>query len=126
MDIREYRYYRTRYGFTGSVDYKFSQNSSIWVRGLYSHFDNFGDRSALTPTINTFTTSPDQGGTRRQYDLQRTNPPSGGGDWEFGGWWAQRFSHGLADLGSVRFALLLGGPRLLDRELCASRSKLPT
>jgi TonB-dependent receptor len=63
MDIREYRYYRARYGFTGSVDYKFSQNSNIWVRGLYSHFNNFGDRSVLTPTINTFTTSPNQGDT---------------------------------------------------------------
>jgi TonB-dependent receptor len=62
-DIREYRYYRTRYGFTGSVDYKFNDATSIWVRGLYSHFDNFGDRSVFTPTINSFTTSPYQGGT---------------------------------------------------------------
>ena len=76
MDIREYRYYRTRYGFTGSVDYKFSQNSSIWVRGLYSHFDNFGDRSVLTPTINTFTTSPDQGGPdgNMSYNAQIRRP----------------------------------------------------
>ena len=33
------------------------------MRGLYSHFDNFGDRWVLTPTINSFTTSPTQGGT---------------------------------------------------------------
>src|SRR5262249_11150451 len=50
------------YGFTGSIDYKFSDYMSIWVRGLYSHFDNFGDRSVITPTINSFTTSPFQGG----------------------------------------------------------------
>ncbi len=62
-DIREYRYYRTRYGYTGSIDYKFSDSTNIWIRGLYSHFDNFGDRSVLTPTINSFTTSPYQGGT---------------------------------------------------------------
>ena len=61
-DVREYRYYRTRWGFTGSVDYKLGENSSIWVRGLYSHFDNFGDRWVLTPNINSFTTSPLQGG----------------------------------------------------------------
>jgi TonB-dependent receptor len=62
MGIREYRYYRGRYGFTGSVDYKFNDNFNIWVRGLYSHFNNFGDRSEFTPNINSFTTSPYQGG----------------------------------------------------------------
>src|SRR5579871_941973 len=61
-DIREYRYYRSRFGYTGSIDYKFSDNASIWIRGLYSHFDNFGDRSVITPNINSFTTSPLQGG----------------------------------------------------------------
>jgi TonB-dependent receptor len=61
-DIRLYTYYRTRFGFSGSVDYKLSDNSSIYVRGLYSHFDNFGDRWVMTPTINSFTTSPIQGG----------------------------------------------------------------
>ena len=44
------------------MDYKFSDRSSIYVRGLYSHFDNFGDRWVLTPNINSFTTSPTQGG----------------------------------------------------------------
>jgi TonB-dependent receptor len=62
MDIREYRYYRTRFGFGGSADYKLSDSSSIYFRGLYSHFDNFGDRWVYTPTINSFTTSPNQGG----------------------------------------------------------------
>ena len=62
-DIREYRYYRARWGFEGSADYKLNDNSQIYVRGLYSHFDNFGDRWVYTPTINSFTTSPFQGGT---------------------------------------------------------------
>jgi TonB-dependent receptor len=62
MDMREYRYNRSRYGFGGSVDYKVSDNSTIYIRGLYSHFDNFGDRWVYTPTINSFTTSPNQGG----------------------------------------------------------------
>jgi TonB-dependent receptor len=57
-DIRLYTYYRTRYGFAGAVDYKLGDNSSIYVRGLYSHCD----RWVLTPTINSFTTSPTQGG----------------------------------------------------------------
>ncbi len=61
-DERLYTYYRTRFGFAGSVDYKLGDNSNLYVRGLYSHFDNYGDRWVLTPTINSFTTSPTQGG----------------------------------------------------------------
>jgi len=61
-NIQLYTYYRTRYGFSGAVDYRLGDNSSIYVRGLYSHFDNFGDKWVLTPTINSFTTSPTQGG----------------------------------------------------------------
>ena len=60
-DIRFYTYYRTRYGFAGTVDYKLGDNSSIYVRGLYSHFDNFGDRWVETPIINSFTAA-NQGG----------------------------------------------------------------
>jgi len=44
IDLREYRYYRTRYGFAGSVDYKLGEISGLYLRLLYSHFDNFGDR----------------------------------------------------------------------------------
>ena len=61
-DIRLYTYYRTRYGFSGAVDYRLGDSSSIYVRGLYSHFNNFGDKWVITPTINSFTTSPLQGG----------------------------------------------------------------
>jgi TonB-dependent receptor len=61
-DIRLYTYYRTRFGFSGSADYKLGDSSNLYVRGLYSHFDNFGDRWVMTPTINSFTTSPTQGG----------------------------------------------------------------
>lgn len=60
IDLREYAYYRTRYGFTGSVDYKLGDSSGLYVRGIYSHFNNFGDRWVYSPSINTFVT-PTQG-----------------------------------------------------------------
>jgi TonB-dependent receptor len=60
-DVREYRYYRTRFGFEGSVDYKINDNSFLYVRGLCSHFDNFGDRWVYTPQIANYTTTPFQG-----------------------------------------------------------------
>src|SRR5262249_15193414 len=54
IDLREYRYYRTRWGFGGGLDYKLGELSSLYLRGLYSHFDNFGDRWVYSPEINTF------------------------------------------------------------------------
>ena len=60
-DLREYRYYRTRYGFTGAVDYKLGDASGIYARFLYSHFNNFGDRWVYSPAINSFIT-PTEGG----------------------------------------------------------------
>jgi TonB-dependent receptor len=44
MDIREYRYYRSRYGLAGSTDYQLGEGSNIYLRGLFSDFHNFGDR----------------------------------------------------------------------------------
>ena len=65
IDFREYRYYRTRYGFAGSADYKLGEGSSLYLHVLYAHFDNFGDRWVYSPTINSFA-SPNQGGTDGQ------------------------------------------------------------
>ncbi|MGO9258442.1 MAG: carboxypeptidase regulatory-like domain-containing protein [Bryobacteraceae bacterium] len=42
--IREYRYYRNRWGYAGSTDYKISQFSSIYLRGLYSNLQDYGDK----------------------------------------------------------------------------------
>jgi TonB-dependent receptor len=61
VDLREYRYYRTRYGASGSIDYKLGDFSGLYIRGIYSHFDNFGDRWVYSPSINSFNT-PTQGG----------------------------------------------------------------
>jgi len=51
-DIRDYRYNRTRYGYTGNIDYKLSDISGVYVRTLYSHFDNYGNRWVFSPTVN--------------------------------------------------------------------------
>src|SRR4029077_9353214 len=40
IDIREYRYYRTRWGITSSADYKLGEGSNIYARLLYSDFQN--------------------------------------------------------------------------------------
>ena len=55
MDIREYAFYRHRYGFVGSADYKLGQGSLAYLRGLFSNFLDYGDDWIVTPTVGKFT-----------------------------------------------------------------------
>jgi TonB-dependent receptor len=52
-DIREYKYYRSRWGIAGSSDYKLGNGSNIYARVLYSDFHNYGDRWVYTINDNT-------------------------------------------------------------------------
>src|SRR5215467_13140384 len=54
MDIREYRYYRSRWGLAGSADYKIADGSNVYVRGLYSDFHNYGDRWVYSINDNLY------------------------------------------------------------------------
>jgi TonB-dependent receptor len=58
IDVREYRYYRSRWGLAGSADYKLGEGSNIYIRGLYSDFKNYGDRWVYSLTDNTPIQSP--------------------------------------------------------------------
>lgn len=48
IDLRDYIYYRTRWGMTGSADYKLNESSNITVRGLFSTFRNWGNKWVFT------------------------------------------------------------------------------
>jgi len=54
MDIREYRYYRSRWGLAGSADFKPSDGSTLYIRGLYSDFHNYGDRWVYSISDNLY------------------------------------------------------------------------
>ncbi len=47
--IREYRYYRTRYGFDGSLDYRFNDTNNIYAHGFYSDLQDYGDKWYYSP-----------------------------------------------------------------------------
>jgi TonB-dependent receptor len=55
-DYREYHYDRTRYGFAGTVDYQFSPGTVLFVRGLFSDFQDYGGKWIYTPTVNSWDT----------------------------------------------------------------------
>jgi TonB-dependent receptor len=57
MDVREYTFYRHRYGFVGSVDYKLGENSALYLRGLFSQFKDNGEDWIYTPSVGTFTSA---------------------------------------------------------------------
>jgi TonB-dependent receptor len=48
MDFRDYQYDRSRWGGTGSADYKLAEGSDISLRGLYSNFRNWGHKFVYT------------------------------------------------------------------------------
>ncbi len=53
IDLRDYRYYRSRWGLTSSIDYKLAEGSNIYARFLYSDFHNYGDRWVYSLNDNT-------------------------------------------------------------------------
>lgn len=53
MDVREYEYFRSRWGLAVTVDYRIADGSAIYLRGLYSDFKNYGNRWAYTLVDNT-------------------------------------------------------------------------
>jgi len=48
MDFRDYVYNRSRWGATGSVDYKLQEGSDISLRTLFSTFRNWGNKWVFT------------------------------------------------------------------------------
>jgi TonB-dependent receptor len=75
--IREYQYFRPRYGVAGSLDYRIRNGSHVYARYLYSIFKNYGDRWAYQIQDNTPGVSllapQNQGGTP-SFDGELRNP----------------------------------------------------
>jgi TonB-dependent receptor len=55
-DLRQYWYDRTRYGFGGTMDYRISTASSVYLHGLFSQFKDDGEDWIYSPTVGTFDT----------------------------------------------------------------------
>ena len=48
-DERSYNYYRTRYGFSAGIDYNIKPGTSVYAKGFYSDFHDFGETWVYTP-----------------------------------------------------------------------------
>jgi TonB-dependent receptor len=60
LDTRDYKYYRTRYGFGGGLDYRIGSGSTAYLRGLFSDFHDYG--STWVYTYNPGTPLAQSGG----------------------------------------------------------------
>jgi TonB-dependent receptor len=77
MSLREYQYFRSRYGFAGSTDFRIRDGSNVYARFLYSDFKNNGDRWAYQLQDNTPGVSllaPGNQGGVPSYDGELRNP----------------------------------------------------
>lgn len=93
-DERDYQYYRSRTGFAGTIDYRINDGSSVYLKGLYSLFHNYGNRWDYN-----FSTAFDA----------NYMPVAGSGSLSFGA----EIRRPVQDLGSLQ----LGGHHLLQRYL---------
>jgi TonB-dependent receptor len=57
VDYRDYWYNRTRYGFGGTADYKLGEFSSVYLRGLFSRFNDSGQDWIYSPAVGSFDTA---------------------------------------------------------------------
>lgn len=91
-DYRYYQYDRSRFGFAGGLDYKLPNNGSLYVRGLFSEFHNYGSRWVTSVTAGNFLTpmlTDNAGGfsgnTQHRNPNEQTYSVSAGGKHDLGG-----------------------------------------
>lgn len=88
MSLRQYQYFRSRYGFAGSTDYRIRDGSNVYARFLYTDFKNYGDRWAYQLQDNTPEVSllaPQNQGGVPSFDGELRNPDIQVGSLIFGG-----------------------------------------
>jgi TonB-dependent receptor len=75
-DERSYAYYRTRYGFDTGIDYNLAPGSTVYVKGMYSDFHDYGDVWVYTPNSGNDVKAVN-GSTITFFNCTESNAPSG-------------------------------------------------
>ena len=73
IDIRNYFYDRSRYGLGGTLDYRQSDRTFIYLKSLFSYFHDYGEDSILTLNAGNFisSTATDATGSTGYNDVYR-------------------------------------------------------
>ena len=85
MDLRNYHYDRSRYGFVGDTDYRLGNMSSVYLRGLFSKFKDNGEDWIYSPSVDTFNPpAPDpMNPSANSCNLANSSGPTGCGSMGF-------------------------------------------
>ena len=67
-DERSYSYYRTRYGFSTGIDYNIKPGTSVYAKGLFADFHDYGETWVYTPNAGTNIKSVSPDGTQITFD----------------------------------------------------------
>jgi TonB-dependent receptor len=67
-DQRSYDYYRTRYGFSSGIDYNIKPGTSVYAKGLFSDFHDYGETWVYTPNSGNTIKSVSPDGTQITFD----------------------------------------------------------
>ena len=73
-DVRQFWYDRTRFGFATSTDYKVGQNAFIYLRGIFSQFNDGGQDWIYTPNISNYTDATTSAPTNMVFNHVFRNP----------------------------------------------------
>jgi TonB-dependent receptor len=92
IDVREYRYDRSRWGAATSLDYKLSEGSLLYAKVFYSDFKDFGDKwtytlnDQVTPNPNNPSGDPATfAGSKPKFKTSRRAPDYAIGSLAIGG-----------------------------------------
>src|SRR5229473_1417399 len=75
-DERSYNYYRTRYGFSAGIDYNIKPGTSVYAKGLFADFHDYGETWVYTPNSGNFIKSVN-GSQVTFFNCTEANAPSG-------------------------------------------------
>jgi TonB-dependent receptor len=67
-DQRSYSYYRSRYGVSTGIDYNIKPGTSVYARGLFSDFHDYGETWVYTPNAGNTIKSVSPDGTQITFD----------------------------------------------------------
>src|ERR1700681_263387 len=73
-DVRQFWYDRTRVGFATSIDYKMGKDAFVYLRGIFSQFNDNGQDWIYTPNVINYTSATTTAPTNMVFNHVFRNP----------------------------------------------------
>jgi TonB-dependent receptor len=112
-DMRSYQYYRTRYGFDLGVDERITPTMTVYLKGLYADFHDYGEASVYTPNAGSLKSA---NGTSVIFDGPADCPPDQQalGNCSVGNW---KYRHYIRRPDQQVFSFLTGARHDLSKDV---------